>query len=724
LLVLKRSRKSKKRLSEKMATDSNLTDPPLPESNQRPSRPTQVFGVGERRTLGEILIGRARNIRDPEVFHHISLIAFLAWVGLGSDGLSSSCYGPEEAFLALGPHQYLAVFLAMLMALTVFIVSASYSQTIDQFPSGGGGYVVASKLLGPKPGLLSGCALVIDYVLTISISIASGADAIFSFLPPQWLHAKFWICILVVILLVAMNLRGVKESVLTLLPIFLAFVVMHVWLITYALIDRAPELPKVVHEALAQVHHESTSLGFFALVIIFLRAYSLGGGTYTGIEAVSNGLPILREPRTVTGKRTMVYMALSLAFVAGGILFGYMIFNVGPETGKTLNAVLFDKMSAGWHLFGLNLGAPVVTFTLITEGALLFVAAQTGFVDGPRVLASMAHDRWLPRRFSNLSGRLVTQDGVLAMGLAAAVTLIGTGASVDLLVVLYAINVFITFTLSQLGMTAHWWQARVEEPRWLRKLAVNGIGCTFTALILVVTVTLKFYEGGWVTVLMTGGLVLLCYLVRRHYLAVSKAVQQLEADILPEIYAAAEKKPPERDPKAPTAVLLVGGFNGLGLATLTTIPRLFDGQFHNLVFVGVGEVDSALLKGPEEMKALEQSVADDLLEYCRLAADLGFHSELRSAIGPDVVLELRRLTLEVAKEFPHCVFFAGKLVFTDEVEGYISRFLHNHTAIDLQNWLQLQGLSLVILPVRVNSPRPGLSAVGPQARTAAHIAAT
>ncbi len=705
-----------------METDSSSKQSRRPPKEAL-AKPTKVLGVVEKRTLGEILIGRARNIRDPEVFHNISLIAFLAWVGLGSDGLSSSCYGPEEAYLALGPHQYLAVFLALLTALTVFIISASYSQTIDQFPTGGGGYVVASKLLGPGPGLLSGSALVTDYVLTISISIASGADAVFSFLPAQWLAAKFWVCILVVVLLVAMNLRGVKESVLTLLPIFLAFVVMHVWLITYALVDRAPELPKVIHEAVSQVHRERNSLGFLALVIIFLRAYSLGGGTYTGIEAISNGLPILREPRTVTGKRTMVYMAISLAFVAGGILFGYMVFSVEPQTGKTLNAVLFDKMSTGWKLFGLNFSTPVVTFTLITEGALLFVAAQTGFVDGPRVLASMAHDRWLPRRFSNLSGRLVTQDGVLAMGLAAGATLVGTRASVDMLVVLYAINVFITFTLSQLGMTVHWWQARAEEPHWIRKLAVNGIGCTFTAVILVVTVTLKFYEGGWVTVLMTGGLVLICYLVRRHYLLVGKAVQQLEADILPEIYAAAEKQAPERDPQASTAVVLVGGFNGLGLATLTMIPRLFSGQFRNLVFIGVGEVDSALLKGPEEVKALEQSVADDLLEYCRLAADLGFHSELRSAIGPDVVLELRRLALEVTREFPHCVFFAGKLVFTDEVDGFVSRFLHNHTAMDLQNWLQLHGFSLVILPVRVSTSGRAVSDLEHATATATHMAA-
>ena len=660
---------------------------------------------GEKRTLTSVLIGPPRNVRDPEIFHNLSLIAFLAWVGLGSDGLSSSCYGPEEAFLALGPHQYLAVFLAMLMALTVFIISASYSQTIDQFPTGGGGYVVASRLLGSYAGLVSGSALVIDYVLTISISIASGADAIFSFLPVNLIHFKFWTCILVVILLVGMNLRGVKESVLTLLPIFIAFVILHVFLITYALVDRGPELPGVLSDAMTQVHRGMHNLGFLALAIVFLRAYSLGGGTYTGIEAVSNGLPILREPRTVTGKRTMVYMAVSLAFVAGGILFGYMLFNVEPATGKTLNAVLFEKMANSWSVFGIRLGPPLVTITLISEGALLFVAAQTGFVDGPRVLATMATDRWLPRRFSNLSARLVTQDGILAMGLAAAFILIGTHASVDVLVVLYAINVFITFTLSQLGMTVHWWSCRREERLWLRKLLINGIGCTFTALILFLTVTLKFYDGGWVTVLMTGGLIALCYAVRHHYNRVQSAIEQLEADILPEMFAAAEKEPPQRDPEAPTAVLLVNGFNGLGLATLTAIPRLFDSQFRNVVFISVGEVDSALLKGPDEVKQLEQQVADDLIEYCRFAADLGFHPELRTGIGPDIVKELHRLASEIIHEFPHSVFFAGKLVFTDELDGFISRFLHNHTALELQNWLQLQGISLVILPVRVTPSR-------------------
>ncbi len=457
---------------------------------------------GGKRTLANLFIGPPRDVRDPGIFHSLSLVAFLAWVGLGSDGLSSTCYGPEEAFLALGHDQYLAVFLAVMTALTVFVISASYAQTIDLFPSGGGGYLVATKLLGPYPGLVSGCALVIDYV--------SGADAIFSFLPIHWHWLKFWMCLVMVVLMVGMNLRGVKESVLTLLPIFLAFVMMHFWLIGYGFLIKSPELPTITRGAIDQVHTGISTVGVLGLAIIFFRAYSMGAGTYTGIEAVSNALPILREPRTVTGKRTMLYMAVSLAALAGGILVGYLLFDVAPAKGQTLNAVLFERVAGNWRLFGVAIGTPIITFTLLTEGALLFVAAQTGFVGGPQVLATMAVDRWLPRRFAQLSSRLVTQDGVLAMGLAAIAILVFTEARVSVLVVLYAINVFVTFTLSQLGMSAHWWKERRRELRWRRKLFINGVGCAFTALILMLTITLKFDEGGWVTIAITGGLVALC----------------------------------------------------------------------------------------------------------------------------------------------------------------------------------------------------------------------
>ena len=214
---------------------------------------------------------------------------------------------------------------------------------------------------------------------------------------------------------------------------------------------------------------------------------------------------------------------------------------------------MFERLASNWQLFGCASGRAIVTFALLTEGALLFVAAQTGFVDGPRVLATMAADRWLPRRFANLSARLVTQDGVIAIGLAAMLILIGTEAKVDLLVVLYAINVFVTFTLSQLGMTTHWWLERKNEPRWLRKLTINGIGTLLHRDHPDDHADAEVHEGGWVTVVITGGLIAVCYIVRRHYERVSKAIEQLEADILPKLVRRQKAEPAKRDPDAPTA---------------------------------------------------------------------------------------------------------------------------------------------------------------------------
>src|ERR1700716_589798 len=163
--------------------------------------------------IKELVLGKPRDIKDPNIFHSISLIAFLAWVGLGADGLSSSAYGPEEAFRALGPHHYLALMLAAATGITVMILSASYSSIIEQFPTGGGGYVVASRLLGPKVGVVSGCALIVDYILTITVSIASGGDAIFSFLPEALVRFKLPAEFLTIVLLIGLNIRGVKESV-------------------------------------------------------------------------------------------------------------------------------------------------------------------------------------------------------------------------------------------------------------------------------------------------------------------------------------------------------------------------------------------------------------------------------------------------------------------------------------------------------------------------------
>ncbi|MBV9109434.1 MAG: APC family permease, partial [Gemmatimonadetes bacterium] len=298
-----------------------------------------------RRRLKRVVLGKPRDVQDPHTYHSISLIALLAWVGLGADGLSSSAYGPDEAFRALGPHAYLAVALAGATALTVLIIAIAYSQIIRHFPFGGGGYVVASELLGPKWGVVSGAALLVDYVLTISVSIASGADQVFSILPPAWHRFKLVITGVVILLLVVMNLRGVKESVTILAPIFMAFLVAHAVLIVGGLATHAGRVPEVAHQVTSGFRQGLGALGAVGLFAVFLRAYSMGAGTYTGIEAVSNGLQIMREPKVQTATKTMVYMAASLAVTAGGILVLYLLFQVTPAAGKTMNAVLLERFA-------------------------------------------------------------------------------------------------------------------------------------------------------------------------------------------------------------------------------------------------------------------------------------------------------------------------------------------------------------------------------------------
>ncbi|MBI4310015.1 MAG: APC family permease, partial [Candidatus Omnitrophica bacterium] len=473
--------------------------------------------------IKNLIIGRAINPHEKQVFHSLSLIAFFAWVGLGADGLSSSCYGPEEAFLALGNHPYLAVFVALASALTVFIISAGYSQIIEVFPSGGGGYVVASKLLSPNVGMVCGCALLIDYLLTVTISIASGTDALFSFLPVQWQPAKLHFAVAGVIALTVLNLRGVKESILILVPIFLTFIVTHFFIIVYAVGTHVWNFPQIMSSINTDIQTAQAEVGLWGIVVLILRAYSIGAGTYTGIEAVSNGLYILRDPKVKTGKRTMLYMSMSLAFTVMGLMLAYLIYSVVPHEGKTLNAVLFSSISQQWGVKGYVF----VLVSLVAEAMLLFVAAQAGFLGGPRVLASMALDRWFPTKFASLSDRLVNQKGILLMGLAALATMILTHGSVKFLVVLYSINVFITFCLSQLGMVRHWWDVRAQNPQWFKKMCVNGTGLLATTFILISVTVIKFHEGGWITLLVTGALVVFAIAIKRHYIATAKQLKRL-----------------------------------------------------------------------------------------------------------------------------------------------------------------------------------------------------
>lgn len=649
-------------------------------------------------SVKQVLLGPPRDVKDPRVFHRVSLIAFLAWVGLGADGLSSSAYGPEEAFRALGEHAYLAVGLALATAFTVLVISYAYSRLIEQFPLGGGGYVVATRLLGAPAGLVSGSALLVDYVLTISVSVASGADAVFSFLPPH-LHAwKLLVEFTAIGLLVILNLRGVKESVTFLTPVFLLFVVTHVFLIVGVVVGRAYELPAVVQEVRTGYAHGLATLGLGGMAVLFLRAYTMGAGTYTGIEAVSNGLTIMREPKVDTGKRTMFLMAVSLAFTAAGIIVGYLLVHATPVAGKTMNAVLAERFAGAFTAGGLPVGHWFVVLTLAAESLLLFVAAQAGFLDGPRVMANMALDSWLPHGFKHLSNRLTMQNGVLLMGGAAVLTLLYTGGDITALVTMYSINVFITFSLSQLGMCRFWLQHRARDARRGRRFAIHLVGFVLCAVILTATVYEKFAEHGWVTLLVTGALVACCLRIRRHYQKVNRNLQRLDEilDILPPAPAG---EPARLDPRQPTAVLLVGSYAGLGIHSLLSIQQLFPGYFKNFIFVSVAVIDSATFTGVEEVERVRRHTEDALTQYVKLAHRLGLAADCRMGVATEPLAEATRVCLEVSREFSRTMVFAGKLIF--EKEHWYQRLLHNETAYQVQRRLQFAGLNAMVLPVRI-----------------------
>jgi hypothetical protein len=431
-----------------------------------------------------------------------------------------------------------------------------------------------------------------------------------------------------------------------------------------------------------------------------MRAYSMGAGTYTGIEAVSNGLQIMREPKVRTARQTMLYMSVSLALTAGGIMVCYLLFHISPEPGKTMNAVLLERFAGAWRPGGLPLGSAFVVLALVAEAALLFVAAEAGFIDGPRVMANMASDSWLPHRFSQLSSRLTMQNGVLLMGGASLLVLYYTHGDITALVTMYSINVFVTFSLSQLGMLRYW--TRRATPGRTRGLAIHGVAFAMCAGILIGTLIEKGRQGGWITLAVTGALVGACFWIRHHYEQAQRSLRTLD-DALSDLPLTPHAEPPPLDRKQPIAVALVGPYGGLGLHVVLDSQRLFPEHSRQFLFVSAGVVDSATMKGVEEVDRVAAETEASLRRYVEFARSLGFSADYRMSMGTEAVPQLEQLAIAIAREFPRAIFFASRLVFQEE--RWYQRFLHNETPFEIQRRLQFSGLNTIVMPVRVLAPR-------------------
>jgi len=317
-------------------------------------------------------------------------------------------------------------------------------------------------------------------------------------------------------------------------------------------------------------------------------------------------------------------------------------------------------------------------------------------------MSNMAIDSWLPHRFASLSDRLTTKDGVVLMGWSAIALLLLTHGSVDTLVVMYSVNVFATFCLTEMGMCRFWFSTRRRHEGWVRHISVHVLGLVLCLTILGVMVIEKFEQGAWKTLVITCLLVAACAWVRGHYRSVQAELRRLDRELLD--FPPAARPGGDPDPRRPAAVLLVREFGGMGIHLLLSLQKMFPGFFRDVIFVSVAVIDSGHFKGKEEISALRSQVEESLAKYVELARRIGWNAASATMVTTDPVEGIYRVCVDLARRYPRAMFFGGKLIW--KRESWWQRILHNETAFQVQRRLQWKGLAMTILPLRTGSDAP------------------
>lgn len=465
------------------------------------------------RKLKHFFVGRPLTTAQlPE--QRLSKVAALAV--LSSDALSSSAYATEEMLLALIAAGAISLTLSIpagiLIVILLWIVVTSYSQTLYAYPSGGGAYTVAKENLGVLAALVAGAALLIDYVLTVSVSVAAGIAAVTSAVPSLYSH-RVALCLVAILLILLANLRGVRESArIFQVPVYF-FIVSAYVLVVGSLIGylvgapsaRSPEVVSQVFEPLS--------------ALLLLRAFASGCTALTGVEAIANGVRVFRPPVSRNATITLYIMAIILGTLFLGITVSAHLYGLSPREGETILSQL------GRHTFGT--GPVYYAFQASTTG-ILILAANTSFAGFPRLASIMAQDRYLPRQLANLGDRLVFSNGILVLGTASGALLVVFGGDVHRLIPVYMVGVFIAFTLSQAAMVEHWKKIGGPGAGW--RVTLNGFGAGMTALALIVVASVKFTHGAWIVLaaipLMVWGFVN----IREHYAVLARQLSLADFD--------------------------------------------------------------------------------------------------------------------------------------------------------------------------------------------------
>ncbi len=423
-----------------------------------------------------------------------------------SDALSSVAYATEEILLVLVVAGSGALGLSLPVALVITallaVVVTSYYQTIHGYPSGGGAYIVAYENLGVWPGLSAAAALLIDYVLTVAVSITAGIAA-FTSAFPELIPYRVELCLLAIVLIAWANLRGIRESgTLFAIPTY-GFVLVMLALIAIGLFRWfGGTLP---HNAVPVLPAAAEGAGALTLVLVF-RAFASGCTALTGVEAISNGVQAFRKPEADNAGKTLITMALLLGTMFLGISFLARSLAVVPSEHETVVSQI------GRQVFG---DGPLYLTLQVATMLILVLAANTSFAGFPRLAAFLARDRYLPRQLTNLGDRLVFTNGMLLLAILSSVLVVIFGGLTHRLIPLYAVGVFLSFTLSQAGMVRHW--SRHRGAGWRFKAAVNGLGAVSTGVVLVIVAGTKFVHGAWIVIVLIPVIMWLFRTVKRHY---------------------------------------------------------------------------------------------------------------------------------------------------------------------------------------------------------------
>lgn len=570
---------------------------------------------------------------------------------LSSDALSSVAYATEEILLvlvaagsgALGLSLPIAVAIIILLAIVVL----SYRQTIRAYPQGGGSYIVARENLGLYPGLVAGGSLMIDYILTVTVSISAGTAALTSAIPVLKSHTVL-LCLFFIFLIMLANLRGVKESgqifmVPTYAFITSIFLLIGIGLFKYTtgqVITEYPSLP--VSEGIS--------------VFFILRAFSAGCTALTGVEAISDGVLAFKTPEWKNARLTLLYLGVILGFMFVGISYLANIYHIVPEAGQTVVSLL------GRVILG---NGPVYYFLQIVTLLVLMLAANTSYADFPRLCYFLARDGFLPRQLSLLGDRLVYSNGIILLSICAGVLVIIFKGQVNAIIPLYAVGVFTSFTLSQAGMVRHWFEAQTRG--WRASAIMNGLGAFSTLVVLFVIICTKFLLGAWLVVVAIPVVVTLFAAIHRHYQYVAERLSI--HDLAPRTYISFPKPAVVTHP----AVVVVGQLNRGTVEALDYARTIADKIV--AVHVDIGSTDREELQ--RKWQNLEADIPLEIIE-----------SSYRSVIDPIV---------DFIGQFQenHPGVFTTIIIPAFVPRNWWDSILHNQTTLFLKNALRVNKSRIV-----------------------------